>query len=1290
MSKPSVCLNMIVKNESHIIESTLKNLLNYIHFDYWVICDTGSTDNTPTIIENFFRERGIFGEVVHHEWKDFAHNRSLALECAFNKTDYVFIFDADDSIHGTFSLPTPMNVDCYQLQFGTGIKYIRPLLFTNRKRWRYRGVLHEFLEPIDTMNGTLTLVGNYYVESGRTGNRSMQPDKYYKDAIVLQNAYEIEPPDKLKGRYAFYCAQSYRDAGPAYIDNSVEWYTKVLDFKNHWNQELYFSALQLGDLYKRKNDMTQALFYYLKTVEYDSERMEGIVSAVQQFYHAENHIIVNALYHKFKNYSRQVIQKLFVNLYFFNDRLEFYNSISAFYVNDKSSGYHCCKHILTNRRVEHHDLDVTAHNLIKFYTTELNEDKDTLSLFYELNKIAQPWSESILQLWNVLFEKNREKLTTVTPSILKSVQHIAQQSFLRSQKKDNQEKIMITFTTCKRLDLFKETMHSILLHWKDIDAITHWYCVDDNSSGADRKYMQKQYPWVQFYMKKETEKGHCKSMNIIWNTLQTVQPKYWIHMEDDFLFYQPIHYIKPYLQVLNQNDYGIKQIVYNRNYAETVENYAIQGHVATTIPNIVLHVHPEPEHDQYVNCHYWPHYSFRPSICLVEPILQLGKYNLESKFFEKEYAHRWTNANYKTAFYDGITHRHIGRLTSEIGKVKNAYDLNEECQFGNQPYFKIVNLERRPDRKQNVEAQLHKESIHPSWVRAVDGLTVEPTYAIKQLFLNNDFGSKRGVIGCALSHYQLWQHLVKDQVHDFYVIMEDDITLCEGFKQKINNVISTIKNTGFPDLLFLGYHMFSNKREKVKDIYDVLSESTVHPLCQELYIGGTFAYIIHKTGAEKLLDYSAIHGIQHGIDYFMVKRVPNLNIQELQPCIVHSPWCEFADQNVDTDIQLCTDNLFADYDQFEFIPKLDCIGNDIEYKSGSITTILKHALANPKCVAVNTLGFFKHSMGALVPSNYFKDHDGLFVKKIKECTKECTKECIETNKYRVKMLCNWCSSEQLCKDWSNMYDSRSNFVMTHENTNIDYYVVINSTQEFYEPYKTIVFQMEPWVHSSSPWGVKTWGEWAIPDPSIFLAVRGRHSNCHNNVFWQLELSYAELEKPCTMTKQNRVSTICSSKYFDPGHIDRIELIKFLDNKSCIDIYNQDNQFQFTNYKGSCTPYLDKSRGIMSYKYYFMIENNYEDNFITEKLWEPILCETLCFYYGCPNANTYIDSRAFVVLPIHDFDLCYEIIQTAIREDWWSQRLPFIKIEKQKILQELSFCPVVNQIIHQNQQNQQKK
>jgi hypothetical protein len=79
MSKKSICLNMIVKNESHVIIQTLTNLCSHIDFSYWVICDTGSTDNTKELICDFFKGKNIKGELFQHEWKDFGHNRSFPL-----------------------------------------------------------------------------------------------------------------------------------------------------------------------------------------------------------------------------------------------------------------------------------------------------------------------------------------------------------------------------------------------------------------------------------------------------------------------------------------------------------------------------------------------------------------------------------------------------------------------------------------------------------------------------------------------------------------------------------------------------------------------------------------------------------------------------------------------------------------------------------------------------------------------------------------------------------------------------------------------------------------------------------------------------------------------------------------------------------------------------------------------------------------------------------------------------------------------------------------------------------
>jgi hypothetical protein len=287
------------------------------------------------------------------------------------------------------------------------------------------------------------------------------------------------------------------------------------------------------------------------------------------------------------------------------------------------------------------------------------------------------------------------------------------------------------------------------------------------------------------------------------------------------------------------------------------------------------------------------------------------------------------------------------------------------------------------------------------------------------------------------------------------------------------------------------------------------------------------------------------------------------------------------------------------------------------------------------------------------------------------------------------MICNWKSSEGLCKEWSNMCESGfhwKNIEITWSNNpdEIDYYVIINKPPkgEKFVPSKTIVFQMEPWVNDENHyWGVKTWGEWANPDTSKFLAVRGRKTPHHNNAFWQLEQTLPQLLN-MKIEKTNVISSICSSKYFDEGHIARIDFLKFLENKNdiVIDVFNANNNHKFKNYKGPVTPYIDKSKGMMQYKYYFMMENNYEENFITEKIWEPILCESLVFYYGCPNVADYIDSRAFVLLDPNDFEKSYQIMKTAIEEDWWSQRLEIIRQEKKKILNELAFFPTIHKII----------
>jgi hypothetical protein len=289
---------------------------------------------------------------------------------------------------------------------------------------------------------------------------------------------------------------------------------------------------------------------------------------------------------------------------------------------------------------------------------------------------------------------------------------------------------------------------------------------------------------------------------------------------------------------------------------------------------------------------------------------------------------------------------------------------------------------------------------------------------------------------------------------------------------------------------------------------------------------------------------------------------------------------------------------------------------------------------------------------------------------------------------RVKLLCNWCSSKDLCNDWNRMSKGNykwNNIEITWEDNNIDFYVIINKPNnfEYYIPEKTIIFHMEPRCdNSTNNWGVKTWGEWENPDENKFFQVR-TISKYPMIPYWQLSTTYNEFQTKIINKKHNHISSICSHKYFDPGHIKRIDFIRYIESKNDnivkIDIFGYNNYHNFINYQGQTVK--DKEEGMENYKYYFMTENNQETNYATEKIYEPILMESLCFYWGCPNLSEWINPDAYIVLDLDNFEKSFNIIKQSIQNNLWEQRLPIIKQEKQKILNELMFFPVLEKIIN---------
>ena len=88
---------MIVKNEAHVLLRLLTSVAPII--DYWAIADTGSTDGTQELITNFFKEKGIPGELIQIDWKDdFSYARNVSLNAIEPHVDYGLWIDADEEL----------------------------------------------------------------------------------------------------------------------------------------------------------------------------------------------------------------------------------------------------------------------------------------------------------------------------------------------------------------------------------------------------------------------------------------------------------------------------------------------------------------------------------------------------------------------------------------------------------------------------------------------------------------------------------------------------------------------------------------------------------------------------------------------------------------------------------------------------------------------------------------------------------------------------------------------------------------------------------------------------------------------------------------------------------------------------------------------------------------------------------------------------------------------------------------------------------------------------------------
>jgi predicted O-methyltransferase YrrM/tetratricopeptide (TPR) repeat protein len=673
---------MIVKDESHVIVETLKNLAQYIRFDTYAISDTGSTDDTKALIKAFFDEQGIAGDLFDDPWVHFGHNRSVAFQHAYKKADYSFVWDADDRIHGTFKLPTSLTADSYTFTFGAPscTRYSRAQLFNSHKVWKYVGVLHEYPRCEEVAGSPVGVVGPYWFESNRTGARNKDPLKYAKDAAILDKAFHkaVEEKDPLTNRYAFYCAQSYRSANN--LPKAIEFYKKVLALEGNWAQERYNACIELYMMCEEQKRPEEGLHWLVESHKYDKTRVEGVYRLIQYYCIRNQPDVAFAYYtliqeHYEKAFRADLLQQyLFAKVPEYTFYLPYYMIIVTDRVKRTNVGVRMFQRIFAEGYIPPTWWVHNVFNNLQFFINSIPAE-DRVSFVQAAVQYVDR-----LRLQNVVLESKHHvilekliggaRLWLSAPNILSNNRPIG--------KGPEAPQILLTFTTCKRWDLFQQTMYSIQRCWTDFQKVDQIVCVDDNSSEEDRKAMETTFPFIEYVWKGPENRGHRPSMNMIYNVLCDRKPTYWIHMEDDWLFFKKEAYVTRAIQALTKYEsQNVHQVVFNRNYGVV---YTDMDRVGGTPLEPGLLLHQKVEGLVGKNCGYWPHYSLQPSLIRASVIRTLGNYDSPNRFFERDYADRYYAKGYRTAFFDTMCSVHIGKQHWE-SEGKSAYELNEDTQI---------------------------------------------------------------------------------------------------------------------------------------------------------------------------------------------------------------------------------------------------------------------------------------------------------------------------------------------------------------------------------------------------------------------------------------------------------------------------------------------------------------------------------------------------------------------------------------------------------------------------------
>lgn len=369
-SKNKLCLTMIVKNESRIIERCLNSVKGII--DCVSICDTGSTDNTVAIIENFLEKNHIPGKVHNDPWKNFGYNRTNSAALA-QKTlidlgfplerTYLLFLDADMllEISPKFDKDALVDDSYLMIQKSCSLSYYNQRLARASLTWDCVGVTHEYW-ACKSGNVKRGQIETLVIDDREDGG--CKADKFERDVRLLTQGLKDEPNNE---RYMFYLAQSYKCLNQ--FDDSIHWYKERIA-RGGWKEEVYYAKYMIGECYEGKKDWEKALTWYLDAYQSNPKRAETLHKIANHYRNANQNDLAYLFAAQGKKIPYPTDEILFVSHPVYNYQFDEEISISGFYTPQKSDGYNSLNKLLLSKDVPPH-VKGQAQNNLMFYVEKL-------------------------------------------------------------------------------------------------------------------------------------------------------------------------------------------------------------------------------------------------------------------------------------------------------------------------------------------------------------------------------------------------------------------------------------------------------------------------------------------------------------------------------------------------------------------------------------------------------------------------------------------------------------------------------------------------------------------------------------------------------------------------------------------------------------------------------------------------------------------------------------------------------------------------------------------------------